>query len=212
MRRRRAVAQYEATMVLVVVSLSLASVAYAGLRRELSLEPRPVFVNSETAVGGDPPIERLQVNSSGATVVASVGVDSADSAHGVLSFDGSGYSTSDALCRAGTTTFFSVFARQAGVIEVATDGRAWVSGSWGSDVSVSGGWHEVMVQGGSTCSVTLPGGAQVPPSWDASSPVLSSIPIEGARNGTSFLLYLPVGDGPHSVLLVTGGGFDQLEA
>jgi hypothetical protein len=210
MKNRSAIAQYEATVVLVMISLSLASIVYSGLRRESSLEPRPLFVSEETPIGGNPVIERLQVNSSSATTVSSLGLDAASSAEGVIAFDGSSYSTVTSLCAAGVTTFFSVLASQSGTLEVATDGKSWVSGTWGGAVSVLPGWQEVMIQGGTSCSITLPGGQMVPTRWNASSPFVSSIPVDGPLSGTAFTIYVPSGGGSHSLLLTSSGGFDDV--
>ena len=66
---RAAIAHYEATVVLIVISLSLGSIVYGGLRREPSLTAEPVFVNVETPVGGNPPVTRVVVNSSSATTI-----------------------------------------------------------------------------------------------------------------------------------------------
>jgi hypothetical protein len=210
MKSRHAIAQYEATVVLVVISLSLASLAYTGLRRESSLAPQPVFVNEETTIGGTPIIERVQVNSSTAATVSSLSLDAASSTAGVLAFDGSTYSTEQSLCAAGVTTFFSVLASQAGWLKVATNGSAWVSGTWGDAVNVSRGWQEVMIVGGASCAITLPGGESIPTLWNRSSSVASSLPVEGAPTGTAFTIYLPAGGGSHSLLMTTSGGFDDV--
>jgi hypothetical protein len=210
MKSRAAIAQYEATIVLVVISLSLASVVYASLRRESSLDPEPLFINAETPIGGSPGIERLEVNSSSATTVTSLSLDEASSSAGVLAFDGSAYSTTKSLCAAGVTTFFSVLASQPGTLTVTTNGKSWVSGTWGGAVSVSSGWHEVMIQGATTCTLTLPGGQEVPGQWNASSPFVSSIPLEGPLTGTSFTVFVPSGGGSHSLLITSSGGLDAV--
>ncbi|HVC27773.1 MAG TPA: hypothetical protein VND40_06385 [Nitrososphaerales archaeon] len=209
MKSRSAIAQYEATIVLVVISLSLASVVYAGLRRESSLDPQPLFVNEETLIGGSPAFGRLEVNSSSVTTLSSVSIDAASSTAGVLAFDGSAYSTIRSLCAAGVTAFFAVLAPQAGTLQVATNGQPWVSGTWGSAVAVSPGWQEVMIQGGTYCTVTLPGGQAVPEQWNPS-PSVSSIPVEGVLTGTAFTFYVPVGGGSHSLLMTSSGGFDDV--
>ena len=161
MKSRPAIAQYEATVVLVVISLSLASVLYDGLRRESTLDPQPLFANTLTLLGGTPAIERLEVNSSSATTLTSLALDEASSADGVLAFNGSAYSTTTSLCEAGETTFFSVLSRQVGTLQVATNGQAWVAGTLGAQASVSPGWQEVMIQSGTSCTLTLPGGEAV---------------------------------------------------
>jgi len=208
--RRAAIAQYEATIVLVVISLSLASIVYTSLRHESSLDPEPLFVNEATLIGGSPAIQRLEVNSSSATTVSSLSLDEASSAAGVLAFDGSTYSTTKSLCGAGVTTFFSVLASQSGTLEVTTNGKSWVSGTWGGRVNVSSGWQEVMIQGGTSCALTLPGGQTVTGQWAPSSPFLSSIPVEGPLTGTSFTVYVPSGGGSHSLLITSSGGLDTV--
>ena len=210
MNSRSAIAQYEATIVLVVISLSLASVVYTGLRRESSLDPDPLFVNEETTIGGSPAIQRLEVNSSSATTVSSLSLDAASSTAGVLAFNGSSYSTTRSLCAAGVTTFFSVMASHAGTLQVVTNGASWVSGAWAGTVSVSSGWQEVMIQGGTSCTVTLPGGQAVPTQWSPSSALVSSVPVDGALTGTAFTVYIPTGGGAHSLLLTSSGGFDDV--
>jgi hypothetical protein len=210
MKSRAGIAQYEATIVLVVISLSLASVVYASLRPQSSLDPEPLFVNAETPIGGSPAIERLEVNSSSATKVTSLSLDEASSSAGVLAFDGSAYSTTKSLCAAGVTTFFSVHASQSGTLNVTTNGKSWVSGTWGDAVSVSSGWNEVMIQGGTSCTLTLPGGQAVPVTWTPGSPLVSSIPIEGPLTGTSFTVFVPSGGSPHSLLITSSGGLDAV--
>lgn len=210
MKSRQAIAQYEATVVLVVISLSLASVVYDGLRRESSVEPQPLFANTLTLLGGTPAIERLEVNSSSATTLTSLALDGASSADGVLAFDGSAYSTTASLCEAGETTFFSVLAPQAGTLQVATNGQAWVAGTLGVQASVSPGWQEVMIQSGTSCTLTLPGGEAVQGPWSHSSQVISSIAAEGALTGAAFTIYFPSGGGSHSLLITSSGGFDDV--
>ncbi|MDA4122182.1 MAG: hypothetical protein OK456_03260 [Thaumarchaeota archaeon] len=209
-RSRGAIAQYEATIVLVVISLSLASVVYAGLKRESHVEPSSLFVNGQTDIGGSPSIELLEVNSSAETTLSSLSLDAASSTTGVLEFNGSAYSTTSSLCGAGVTTFFAVLAPQAGTLEVSTNGRSWVSGTWGESVNVNSGWQEVMVQDGTSCVVTLPGGQTVPTQWSAASALVSSIPIEGSLSGTAFTVYVPSGGGAHSLLITSSGGLDDV--
>ncbi len=210
MRSRPGIAQYEATIVLVVISLSLASVVYEGLRRESTLEPQPLFVNEETPIGGSPVVERVEVNSSSATTLSSFSIDASSSTQGIIAFGGSSYSLVKSLCAPGVTTFFSVMASQSGALDVSTDGESWVSGQWGDSVSVSPGWQEVMIQSGTSCTVTLPGGRTVPSQWSPSSALLSSIPTQGALAGTSFTFYVPVGGGSHSLLIASSGGLDDV--
>ena len=207
-KSRTGVAQYEATIVLVVLSLSLGSIVYGGLKGETTMRAEPVFVNALMLIGGNPPIARVFVNSSSPTSVTSFSVDEASSQDGILTFDGSSFSASGSLCAAGATTFFSVLTPQAGTLTVTTDGRAWVAGTFGSSVTVRPGWQELMIQAGTSCSITLPGGQSVSDRWNSSSPVVSSIPVEGALSGTAFAFYIPGGGSPHRLLMTTIGGFD----
>ncbi len=199
-------AQFEATVVLVVVSLSLASVVYSGLKRGAGVEPLPTFVSSNTPLAGSLALEEVRVDSSVATTLTSLTIGSAASASGVLAFNGSGYSTTASLCVPGETTFFSLYASRAGTLRVTTDGMAWIAGAWGDAASVSQGWHEVVLQDGSACGFSLPGGESVPQVWQPSSSVLTSVPVEGSLTGTSFLLFLPVGAGVAPALLTASGG------
>jgi hypothetical protein len=210
MRNRPAVAQYEATIILVVLSLSLASVVYGGLKRETGLSPQPVFVNTETDIGGTPRLVHVRVNSSSDITITSLSIDGASSTSGIMAFNGSAYTDAGSLCLAGATTFLSIYAREAGTLKVSTDGRAWVSGKWGTEVLVSKGWHEVMIVDGASCTVTTPDGEVLPAKWDSSSPVVSSIPAEGGFSGAWFTVYVPTGGGPHRVLVTTTGGFDDV--
>jgi hypothetical protein len=213
--RRGAIAQYEATVILVIVSLSLASVVYEGLKPETRVNPAAVFFNQGTWLGGDPVVERLSMNSSTPVTVSSLEVGSLSSQTGVLAYGGGGgYSVSPALCRPGQTTFFSVLATGPGSIDVTTDGRAWIAGSWADSATVSSsGLQEVMIADGTTCSVSLPGGQSIAGgAWSPVSSLVSSIPLQGSSaTGQEFLMFIPTaGGGGTQVLLTTSGGFDAL--
>ena len=209
-RRRAGIAQFEATVILIVVSLSLASVVYGGLKKETNLSPQAVFANTETSIGGSPPLELVAANASSTTTVTSMSFDQASSTTGVLAFDGSSYSTSVSLCSVGVTTFFSVLSPQSGTLKVTTNGRAWVAGTYGSAVAVGPGWQEIMIQSGTTCSITLPGGQQVPTQWNQASPLTSSVPTQGPPSSSAFSFYVPAGGGAHRLLITTTGGFDAV--
>ncbi len=193
-----------------MISLSLASIIYGGLKRESNLGSESIFVNEETVIGGTPTLERVGANSSFRAALSSLALDSASSAGGVLAFNGSGYSSSSSFCANDTTTFFSVFAPQAGPVQVATEGRAWVSGTWGNSVQVAAGWHEVMIVDGASCSITLPGGQVVNGPWSPFSSLASSLPVDGSPVGVSFVLYLPTDGNSHSLLLTSSGGLDKV--
>lgn len=211
MRDRSAIAQYEATVVLVVISLSLGSLVYSAMRRGPGITTQPVFVDSVTELGGTPEMVLVRMNSSTLTTVSSLSVDSASSVGGILKLNGSGYSESTSLCANGATTFFSVFASRGGIVGVATDGRSWVSGEWTRSASVSAGWQELVFENATTCTVTLPGGATLPSRWTNNSTLISSIPALGGLSGLSFEFFLPVDGGPHKVLVTTTGGLENIE-
>jgi len=206
-RNRAAIGQYEATLVLIVISLSLVSVVYSGLKRESRLSAQPVFVNRETKLAGSPDIFRLIANSSSQTTLTSFSIDSVSSSSGVLAFDGSSYSASASLCAAGVTTFFSVYVSQGGTLQASSNGQSWISGAWSTSATVVPGWREVMFQRATSCSVTLPGGQVVLGPWTPASTVLSALPIEGSPSGTSFTFHIPSA-GPHRFLITSLGGFD----
>jgi len=204
---RRAVAEYQAAVVLVAVTLGLASVVYSALKREV-FEPEGVFSNSLVEIGGNPPLVRIGVNSSQSVALTSFGADGASSANGVLFIDSAGYHTlGGSLCDGGGTTFFSVMTTQSGDVQVTSNGESWISGSWTSSSQETPGWHEVMIEGATSCSVTLPGGQVV----TAPGALTSSVPVEGPLNGTSFLLYVPTDASEHVYLLTSDGGLDTIE-
>ena len=210
MTSRSAIAQYEATVILVVLSLSLASVVYSGIKRESNIQQQPVFVNVETLVGGNPPILAVTVNASASTTVTSLSLDEASSVAGVLAFDGNAFTDSTSLCSPGKTTLFSVDVSQRGTLAVSTNGVAWASGSVGTSFAVQPGWHEVMISNGSTCTITMPGGQTVSGPWTATIAVLSSLPLDGSRTGPHFAIFVAEGGGAHSLLLTSAGGLDSV--
>jgi hypothetical protein len=200
---RRGVAQYEAAVVLVAISLAMTSVLYSAVRKQ-TIAPEAVFANSLVDLGGSPPLVRLAVNGSEPVTLTSFAADDANSVDGILYLDSGGYHSSQSLCAAGGTTFFSVLATQSGPLRVASNGQSWISGAWTSSQPEAPGWHEVMIVGASTCSLTLPGGQVVA----APGLLTSSVPVEGALNGTSFVLCVPTDPSPHSFLVTTSGGLD----
>lgn len=205
MRTTRAIAEYQAAVILVAISLALASVAYSAMGRR-ALEPEGVFSNSLVELGGTQPLVRLAVNSSESVALTSFSADGASSSAGVLDLGPAGYQTSQSLCLGGGTTFFSVLAPQAGTVQVTSNGQSWISGSWTSSEPEAAGWHEVMIDGATSCSVTLPGGEAV----TSPGPLTSTVPVEGALNGTGFLLYVPTDSLQHVFLLTSDGGLDTV--
>lgn len=207
MRSRPAIGQYEATLVLIVVSLSLASVVYDGLKSATRVSAQPVFINEETAIAGSPAMVLLAVNASAPTSITSLSVDAASSAGGILAL-GSGYTSTANYCAAGSTTFFSVYASQPGTLQVTGNGEAWISGRWWRSAQVSAGWQEVVISNATICSVILPGGQVISGQWSPSSVFVTGIPAQGSLSGIAFTFYLPAA-GNHRVLITTTGGFDS---
>ncbi len=210
MKIRRAVAQFQATVILIVISLALVSIIYDGMRKESTVAPQPVFANHTMSIGGSPVVELVDVNSSEATSLSSFSIDSVSSVSGIIAASGSSYTTSSSLCAPGDTTFFSVLASQSGSVQVSTDGQSWISGTWATSKAVAPGWQEIMIDGGHQCTITLPGGQTVPSHWSASSPDLSSIPSQGPLSGTSFAFYVPSSGAGGSILITSSGGFDDV--
>jgi len=203
---RRGVAQYEAAVVLVAISLAMTSILYSAVKRQ-TLSPEAVFANSTVDLGGNPMLVRLAVNGSQSVTLTSFAADEADSVDGILYIDSVGYHYSPSLCTPSGTTFFSVLATQPGLLSVTSNGRSWISGAWTGSQLETPGWHEVMIAGASSCSITLPGGQVV----TTQGPLTRSVPVEGAINGTSFVLCLPTDSSKHIFLLTTSGGFDSID-
>ena len=207
MKSRAAIAQYEATIVLVVISLSLASIVYTGLRRESNLDPEPLFVNEETPIGGSPAIERLEVNSSSATTDLLAQPRRGELHRGrpglrrlrvlddQVPLRGRG---DDLLLGPGVPGGHAGGRHQRRVLGLGNLGRSgerlvWLAG--GDDTG-----RDLLHASRSRA------GQAVPAQWSPSSSLVSSIPVEGALTGTAFTFYVPSGGGSHSLLITSSGG------
>jgi hypothetical protein len=138
-------------------------------------------------------------------------VDGVSSQDGVLYLDGSGNygTTPSSLCLQGATTFFSVFAQSAGLLQVQSNGNAWIDGHWAASLAVASGWNEVMISDASSCAVVTPSGATV----SGPGPGVSGLPMTGVIPSLSFTLYVPSSGSPDlSQLLVifSDGGYDRI--
>jgi hypothetical protein len=214
MKRSRALSGYVAALVLVVITMSLSYVVYEGVR---SFDPdkqgqEGTFANQVLLIQGSPDdFLRVTVNSSQPETPAALEVDGASSQSGVLFLDGAGrYGTApSSLCLPGATTFFSVYAQTPGLLQVRSDGEAWIDGRWAASLSVAIGWNEVMISDASSCFVVTPDGARV----SGPGAGVSGIPVTGVVPSASFTLYVPSG-GPAALsqllLVFDDGGYDRI--
>jgi hypothetical protein len=212
--RSRAFSSYVAALVLVVITMSLSYVVYEGVR---SFNPGEQgqdgsFANQVVLLQGSPyDVLQVTVNSSRLETPVALEVDGASSQDGVLYLDGAGHygSTSSSLCLSGATTFFSIYSRTAGLLQVQTDGQAWIDGHRASSLSASIGWNEVMISDASSCFVVAPDGATL----SGLGAGVSGVPITGSYPSATFTLYVPSG-GPAglSQLLIVfdDGGYDRI--
>jgi hypothetical protein len=135
----------------------------------------------------------------------SMQIDGYSSMNGLFAFNGSHYSVTSTLCRQDLITFFSVYAPSGGELRVQTDGKSWISGYWASSISVTEGWHEIIIANGSSCSITLPDGEQI-----ASLNGASPLPVNGQLNSTYFEFFIPSRGSGHELLLIFQGGLDRI--
>ena len=205
MKRSRGISGFVATLILVAISLSLSYVVYQGVSR-LAPPRDEIFSNQVLDLGGSPDLLRFQVNASSASSPQAFQADDASSAAGVLYFNGTGYGTTQRLCLPGATTFFSVYAATAGLLEAQANGRVWIDGYRTGSLDVQPGWHELMFSDSASCTVTDTDGS------DLSFPdaLVSSFPLTGPIPSTSFVIYVPTDGARHSLVLVFDGGFDAL--
>lgn len=204
---------YVATLILVVISLSLSYVVYEGVR---SFDPGKqqedaTFTNQLLLLPGSPQdILLVTVNASQQETPAALEAGSAISSQGLLYLTTSGsYGTlSASLCTAGATTFFSVFSATPGILQVQSNGESWIDGRWANSLAVASGWNEVMISNASSCLVVMPDGVTASGLEEQVSPV----PIIGTLTSNTFRFYLPTeGSGPGSLLLVfDDGGYDSV--
>lgn len=204
MTRSKGVSTFLATLVLVSITLSLSYVVYEGVSR-IAPPQQDIFTNRVSQIGGSPELLQVVVNSSSPGTPLAFEAGGASSQAGVLYFDGTSYATTQHLCIANGTTFFSVHTGS-GVLSASSNGRAWIDGYWTDTLAVQAGWHEVMFSGASSCSVTEPDGTITAyPGKD-----VSTLPIMGGLPASSFVLYVPADGSASSFLMVFDGSYDRI--
>jgi hypothetical protein len=204
MTRRQGVSPFVATMVLVSISLSLSYVVY-GAVSEMEPSQPAVFVDQVRDMGGPVGLLQVVINTSEPESPQALEIDGANSAMGVLYFDGVGYNTTGHLCLADGTTFFSVHTRS-GILSAEADGAMWIDGYRTSSLDVAAGWHELVFSDASDCNVTAPGGLQI----SFQGPDLSTAPFVGQDPSTGITVYLPSDGSEPSSLMVFSGGIDTI--
>ena len=187
----------------IVVGLSYFLFTQAAMPRHTA---RFLVIPKQHVIYGNPSLLSLQVNASAQVTINEFRIDAASSLMGVLSLGQNGYTVTGNLCASGLTTFFSILARTAGSLKVSTDGQAWVDGSRTHSASVDPGWHEVIIENGSVCSVTPPSGAPV----YAPSASVSMVPLIGSMNATNFESYVPFVSSGHSITIVSEAGVETV--
>jgi len=205
MNRSRGISGFIATLILVAISLSLSYVVYQAVS-SFSAPKAEVFSNQSLALGGAPDVVEFQVNVSAPANPQALEADNVNSHEGVLYFGASGYGTTPGLCLSTATTFFSVYATNAGTIQTVTDGTVTIDGQSTASLVVAQGWHEIMFTDASSCQVRGPDGSNI----SYPGPLVSTVPLIGSFPSTSFRLFLPTDGGSHSLLLVFDGGYDRL--
>ncbi len=214
LKRSRGFSGYVAALVLVVITMSLSYVVYEGVR---GFDPdkqgqEGAFANQVLLLQGSPDdVLRVVVNSSQRETPVALEVDGASSQDGVLYLDGTGRygAAPSSLCLPAATTFFSAYAQTAGLLQVRSNGQAWIDGHRAASLSVPIGWNEIMISDASSCMVVTPSGATV----SGPGPGVSGVPVTGAVPSTSFTLYVPSGGLPglsQMLLVFSDGGYDQI--
>lgn len=202
-KRRPSAGLAEVYAGVLIVSVTLALSAYVYSQAHYSVTSQPVYVDRSFDVYGSPSILHLQVNSSAPTTVGEERVDAASSSQGILRLTSSGYAAGNSLCASGESTFFSVNSTS-GPLKVSTDGSSWIDGVESRLLVVGAGWHEVIIDDGKSCSLTLPDGSQ---------PVYPSPSISGVARFSSlrqsFLFLVPYLHSGHVVTLVFSGSVEQ---
>jgi hypothetical protein len=203
LRPRVGLAELYAAILIVAITLVLASLVYSQLR--YPVRPQPVYSSTSYSILGSPSILHLRINSSSASSISELRIDSASSSQpGILALQGgAGYSAIPTLCAADTTTFFSVNVTLRGELQVAGNGIPWVDGIQTSAAVVVPGLHEVMISNATTCAVTLPGEEHVA----FPSPYILSVPEE-TTSSLSVTLLVPYLSSPHSLTAIMTGGIE----
>lgn len=204
MRYRRGVSTFVATLVLVSIALSLSYVVYEGVSK-IAPPEQEVFTNQLYQVGGPLGLVQIVVNSSAPGSPLAFEADGSSSQSGILYYNGTGYGTTNGLCLAGATTFFSIMTGS-GTFTAASNGDAWIDGRWTDSMVVQPGWQEVMFSDASSCTVTLPDGQS--PVFPG--PNVSAVPMMGNVPSSTFDLYVPAGSSEGPFLLVFDGSYDRI--
>jgi hypothetical protein len=199
---RAAASEVYSAALIVAITLALSGAVYS--LSDFHVTPVPVYTTSSFSVYANPSFLHIQVNSSAPSAPAELRIDNASSLAGFLELSTAGYSTTNLICSAGETTFFSVSAGP-GTISVSGSGVSWIDGIEGSSAEVQRGWHEVALSGGSGCVVTLPGGTEV----SGPSPSSSPLPMESLSSRT-FVFLVPFYSSGHVATIVFDGGSQVL--
>ena len=206
-RRHRAVVEVYSSLVIIAMVVSLSYLVYSQAPRPTS-SGHLVFLNNIRRVFASPTLFLVAINSSAPDAVVEVDIDEASSSAGILALVGSSYTSVEYLCAEGATTLFSVYAVASGELVIHTDGESWVDGYAASSLGVDAGWHEIIVSGGRSCEITLPGGLAV---TSPGSGGVSPLPFIGRLESRSFELYLPFAGSRHQLRVLFSGGVDSLE-
>jgi hypothetical protein len=195
--------------VIVAVTLALSYLVYSAMRTQTTgVDSSPPVLSSRSySVYGTQSLRFLQVNSSVPTNVYAVEVDNASSIAGFLDLTHVGYGVARTLCIEDGVTFFSVYSSTNGLLNVSTNGTAWIDGRSGSSTDVSPGWHEVMLSDSENCSVTLPDGQTIGPGSTDVSPI-PMIAGGGPGEGRSFEFIFPYDGSGHTATITFNGAIE----
>ena len=197
-RSRPGASEVYSAAIVVAITLALSGAAYA--LADFHVAPIPVYTVRAYSLFGNPSILRIQVNSSSPSTMAEIRIDNASSLSGLLALTTKGYSTTSTVCSPAETTFFGV-SSEAGTISVSGAVQSWIDGVQESSATVSPGLHELIVEGGTSCVVGLPGGVQL----SGPSPAISSFPAESSSS-RSFVILVPYFTGGHTATMTFSGG------
>jgi len=196
--RREGVSEVYSAALIVAVTLALSYTAYSLADFHVSSDP--VYSVSSYTVYGTPSFLSIRVNSSAPTNAVEFRVDNASSLSGFLALTPGGYSAVGNFCSAGATTFFSVLT-QTGMLAVSGSAVSWIDGIETSSAQVQQGRHEVVIAGGSDCTLDLPGGTVV----SGPSPSVSTLPME-SESSQSCTFLVPYNSAGHVATIVFDGG------
>lgn len=193
----RGVAELYSAVVLVAVTLAVSYLVFSQVRFPVTAQP--VFVATMTQRFGSPSLLLLSVNSSGPSSIEEFRLDSSSSLSGVLALEDGGYTTTNSLCGAALTTFFSVRTTE-GILSVSDSGTTFIDGVQSTSSKVAGGWHELIISGSASCEVTLPGGATLA----HPSTLISTVPFV-QPSPQSFVFLIPFTASGHTITVSFDG-------